>query len=125
MEKVISRDRSASPLPACAAPPVKGVVVTDHALLRYFERVLGIDLDKCRSSLAERAAPAAAMGADRFTHDGVTFRLAPNRYGPGIVIATVMSATTSLKPPPMKIRSERERKREWQAMQRRHVRGKP
>lgn len=45
------------------------VSVTDHALLRYLERVLGIDVEKARAEIVEITGVAAALGAESKAHD--------------------------------------------------------
>lgn len=47
------------------------IIVTDHALLRYVERVHGVDLEELRRRLREQIARsadvAAALGQRRYT----------------------------------------------------------
>ena len=52
------------------APTVK---VSDHALLRYLERVLGIDVEKHRAKIAEITGIAASLDAPSVAHDGHIF----------------------------------------------------
>lgn len=53
------------------------VHVTDHALCRYLERVMGIDVEAVRRKCAETPglAAAVALGARSYSHDGCTYRL--------------------------------------------------
>jgi hypothetical protein len=64
------------------------ITVTDHALLRWLERVYGLDLDKVRDEIAEFARPAATMKAVNYAKDGVTIAL--NYDGRGAVVKTVL-----------------------------------
>ena len=47
--------------------------VTDHAVLRYIERVGGFDVDAVRRHIANVCAQAVAAGATTLKHDGVRF----------------------------------------------------
>jgi hypothetical protein len=47
--------------------------VSDHALLRYLERFLGIDVEKTRQDVADQCAPSMSLGARSWSHGGVTF----------------------------------------------------
>jgi len=49
--------------------------VTDHAVLRYLERVEGVDVEGIRRMIGRRVDRAVAMGACGVQADGVTFRL--------------------------------------------------
>lgn len=49
------------------------VQVTDHALIRYIERVLGHDLDDIRDEIATRVERAAEIGAEAVIVDGFRF----------------------------------------------------
>lgn len=51
------------------------VVVSDHALVRWLERVHGIDMNFFRSMLAKEVETAVAMGATGLTLNGVQFVL--------------------------------------------------
>lgn len=63
-------------------------VVSDHALLRWFERRLGLDVEAVRREIGAVCARGAAAGAAAVTYDGMRFCL---RYGAaGPVVATVM-----------------------------------
>lgn len=54
---------------------MKPLSVTDHAVLRYLERVNGLDLDKIRTAIREVVEPAARIGASKFTKDGLVYTL--------------------------------------------------
>ncbi len=51
------------------------VIVTDHALIRYLERVLGFDVAALRNAMTERLSEAARLGASAVTIDGNTYMI--------------------------------------------------
>lgn len=67
------------------------VTITDHALLRYIERGMGVPIEELRRQLADTPglAAAAAAGARTFYADGLSFRLKPGGY-----VATVEQGTS-------------------------------
>ena len=68
--------------------------VTDHAVLRYLERVEGIDIEAVRRRIGhavDRTVDrAAGMGACGAVIDGWCYRLEPGEKGP--VVVTVRRA---------------------------------
>lgn len=50
--------------------------ISDHAALRYLERVLGVDIEALRDELARRLDQAAAVGASGVIVDGFRYVLA-------------------------------------------------
>jgi hypothetical protein len=46
------------------------VNVSDHALVRYVERVYGIDLETVRKAIEDAALPAASVKAASYINDG-------------------------------------------------------
>jgi hypothetical protein len=68
---------------------MKRAYVSDHALLRYIERVRGIDIDRLRGELADKVQGAVNLGAASYAVDGVTFRLIDNR------IVTIIDSKSS------------------------------
>jgi hypothetical protein len=62
--------------------------VTDHAVLRYLERVGGFDIEGLRLDIARRLEPAAQAGASAITIEGFTYCVVQDPTGP--VIATVL-----------------------------------
>lgn len=54
---------------------MKTPVVTDHAILRYLERVMGVDVEWVRRTIAANTAAAVAMGATSVSKDGVTYSI--------------------------------------------------
>lgn len=55
--------------------------VTDHALLRFLERVGGFDIDGLRRNMASRLRDAAATGAPAVVIDGHAYCLTHNEDG--------------------------------------------
>jgi hypothetical protein len=51
------------------------VIVTDHAVLRYVQRLLGIDVEACRKHIRNLVDPAHQAGASRYSSGGMTFCL--------------------------------------------------
>ena len=49
------------------------VSVTDHATLRFLQRVLDIDVEMVRKKIKEICEPAIIAGATQLQHDGITF----------------------------------------------------
>ncbi|MCU9850368.1 hypothetical protein OEZ60_20495 [Defluviimonas sp. WL0024] len=49
--------------------------VSDHAMIRYFERVLGIDVEHHRRLVGRRVDNAVELGASAVTIDGFQYRL--------------------------------------------------
>lgn len=54
---------------------MKIVTVTDHALVRYLERVLNYDLDRVRETIRASVQQGAEAGARCVSVNGVTFHL--------------------------------------------------
>lgn len=67
------------------------VTITEHALLRYLERILEINIDAIRARLAKDIQAAAALGAKTYTTNGATFILERNHVTKGIVVTTVVT----------------------------------
>jgi len=49
--------------------------VSDHAVVRYMERVMGVDVEAVRNLIAAEVETAVAVGACGLKKDGFTFRL--------------------------------------------------
>ena len=47
--------------------------VSDHCVLRYLERVRGMDVEAVRKEIVGMVRPAAAVGAKRVTVNGFTY----------------------------------------------------
>lgn len=54
-------------------PVTADVRVSDHAIIRYLERVEGLDMDIIRAEILAIAGPAAAAGAKVLRRDGYTY----------------------------------------------------
>lgn len=54
-------------------------IVSDHAALRYLERVYGVDIKSLKRRLALQTHAAREAGASSVTVDGVRFFLSPKR----------------------------------------------
>jgi hypothetical protein len=65
--------------------------VTDHALLRYLERVKKIDVEACRAEIAALASTPASLGADCACRDGHIYVL------DGYTVTTVLPEGGRLK----------------------------
>lgn len=52
--------------------------VTDHALLRYLERVQGVDIERIRRTIGARVDHAVAQGACGIIIDGFSYRIENN-----------------------------------------------
>ena len=53
--------------------------VTDHALVRYMERVMGLDLTSIRTEIEQRTALAVSLGATAVRHAGFRYVIAGDR----------------------------------------------
>ena len=74
----------------------KSSFISDHALLRWIERIEGVDVEKIRDQIA--ATPglleAADLGATRFAVDGAVFIMA--RHGPTspMIVTTIIDGSS-------------------------------
>lgn len=66
------------------------VIVSEHAILRYVERILGLDLVQLKSKLERQVAEAARIGATSFTDNGATFIFEKTPDG-SICVVTVLT----------------------------------
>ncbi|QYK42845.1 MAG: hypothetical protein KF887_07015 [Paracoccaceae bacterium] len=62
--------------------------VSDHAVLRYLERVGGFDVERLRREIGRRVEDAVLAGACGVQIEGVSFRVKDGPDGP--VITTVI-----------------------------------
>lgn len=71
------------------------VTITDHALLRYLQRGMGIPIEDLRAQLAATPglAEACAVGARTFYIDGLSFRLKSGGYVVTVEEGTSQQAT--------------------------------
>lgn len=61
------------------------VRVSDHALLRFLERVGGVDIAAIRASIAQATDRAAQLGAYKVVIDGYRYVLREDEHGPVVV----------------------------------------
>ena len=55
---------------------MRGFHITDHATLRYIERVYGLDVDRIRKEMEKEVKSAASAGAASFrTTEGHTYKM--------------------------------------------------
>lgn len=64
------------------------LLVTDHAIVRYLERVGGFDIDSLRKQIASRCEAGASIGATSVIAEGFAFLI-----GDGQVITVVHAET--------------------------------
>lgn len=72
---------------------MKKVHATDHALLRYLERVRGIDVEAIRAHIEKTCEGAAAMGASYVHTEGVKFAIVNHNVTTVIPNTKVPTAT--------------------------------
>jgi len=68
---------------------VGAVEISDHALLRFIERIYGLDLEPVRQELVRRCEKAAAAGAARLIIDDTVFCFGPGPEGKVVVVTIV------------------------------------
>lgn len=77
------------------------VRVSDHALIRFIERIYGVDLDPVRQELARRCWDAGLLGAKTYQLDDIVFRFAHSTKEPNcIVVTTIMTPEMRKGRPP-------------------------
>ncbi len=59
--------------------------VSDHALLRYLERVQGLDVEALRHEIGRAVDKAAGMGACGVVIEGWTYKIAQDAKGATVV----------------------------------------
>ncbi len=64
------------------------VRVSDHAVLRYLERVGGFEIETLRAQLRDRIAPLAMEGVESVQLDG--FRYLMQQDVTGLVVVTIL-----------------------------------
>jgi hypothetical protein len=65
------------------------IAVSDHALVRYLERVGGFDLSKLRQELGTRVADAAKAGATTVTMEGFAYRIGRDADGRPVLLTVL------------------------------------
>ena len=69
------------------------VVVSDHALIRYLERAMGLNIDSARWAIEHAVREAVASGASSVRSGGLTYMLQGNR------VVTIIDAPRSNRAP--------------------------
>lgn len=64
--------------------------VSDHAVVRYLERVAGFDIDRLRIEIGRRVEAGALVGASAVKIDGFTYRIQNG------VVTTIMPSDAPL-----------------------------
>lgn len=65
--------------------------VSDHAMIRYLERVGGFEIERLRAEIAAKLQPLAESGAGAVIVDGHAYVIAHNEDGASVV--TVLPAS--------------------------------
>jgi hypothetical protein len=73
------------------------VRVTDHAVVRFLERVGGVDVEALRQGIARAVDEAARMGASAVTIDGFRYALEQDDQGPVVVTVHERSQDTPIR----------------------------
>lgn len=60
-------------------PSMEGVVVTDHCLVRYLQRAMGLDVEMVRAHIMAICGGAAAFGATAVRAEGLKFEIVRGR----------------------------------------------
>lgn len=69
---------------------MKTIIISDHAILRYMERILIFDMEALRQKLTKEVARAAGTGAKTYTAAGVTYVLEALPNG-DVCVVTVLT----------------------------------
>ena len=78
------------------------VMVSDHAVLRYVERAMGVDVEKIRREIEKQAMAAAALGASRINVNGLRYCLSAPRLGGFVAVTTALKPSMGKRPPSRK-----------------------
>ena len=81
--------------PAVQIPTVQ---ISDHALLRYLERVGGFDIEGLRASIASRITPLVVTATQTVVIDGNRFLVKPGACGPVVVTVLEKRMTAPMHP---------------------------
>lgn len=65
------------------------VRISDHAVLRYLERVGGFSIEELRRELSQRVSASYVPGATGIVIDGYSYRISVDQHGP--VVATILN----------------------------------
>ena len=66
------------------------IVVTDHAILRFFERVHGYDIEMIRRHIEDAVRGPAKIGATSVTIDGYVYCMI-ERDGGDVAVTTILA----------------------------------
>jgi len=95
------------------------ITITDHAIVRYLERIKGFDLDPIRAEIEKLVRNGASVDAKRVVVGNSWFCLRGDWFGnEGIVVSTVMDRNEQ-KDRKVIIRSEAELRRNNRKLERR------
>lgn len=72
----------------------KRLIVSDHAVLRYLDRIGGFDIESLRHHISTRLQPHADRGAQGVVLDGHSFLIDQNGDR-GPIVTTVLPVTRS------------------------------
>lgn len=72
----------------------KRLIVSDHAVLRYLDRIGGFDIESLRHQISTRLQPHADHGAQGVVLDGHSFLIDQNGDR-GPIVTTVLPVTRS------------------------------
>lgn len=64
----------------------KRLIVSDHAVIRYLERVGGFNIERLRQDIAARLQPFADAGARGVVIDKHSFLIDDGEHGPVVVM---------------------------------------
>ncbi len=70
------------------------VRVSDHALVRYLQRVGGFDMDRLRAEMEERVSRTYVPGAPSVVIDGFRFTVCVDERGP--MVTTIIDRAMQL-----------------------------
>lgn len=78
--------------------PIHQLEVTEHAVLRYVQRVLGVDVDKVRASMVPPAVRfLAECGATRIPHEGLIWYADSGRITTLVVADEVRNVSSTAR----------------------------
>ena len=72
------------------------IIVTDHALLRYVERVFGLDIEMVRTHIEKSVRGPAIAGATTTTIDGYVYCLKERGNG-AVAVTTILDTDMRAK----------------------------
>jgi hypothetical protein len=86
--------------------------VTDHAIVRYLERVQGFDIERLRAEIGRRVEAAATVGASAVVIDGFAYAIRLDAEGRPVVTTVQKHSNPDYVLPPRE-RKVRARSRGW------------